>query len=666
MLSYIIVILISVAYAILFYHRTNPELAVKQRIYVTVLRSLIMSLVLLFLLSPVIYYIRRYKEHPEVILLKDNSASMQIVNQGKNKEKKLEPVYNTLKSAYKKAGYSVKELKFADGLNGKPTTTFIVPSLEEIIKLRGKKPVKNIILFSDGWYHDTDLRILKTFDIPIYTITDSAKSYSNDLQVSDFRHNKQGYRNELNLFETSIKSDGYKGNAVARFLVDGNVVKEKTVSFQKEPIQSAAFNHRFAQLGLHKVEVQVSAKGLNETTLSNNNFTSAIDILNDKERILLVTDVPNWDIKFILDVIRENNRIEPISVTIKGNEIYQGEKKISINNWDNITSIVIVNQGSLVMPSSFANLIVKQVKQGSGLLYFGLPVPQLNEILPLKKSNIQSSYKGLFKLLPSAGLYSVFKIDDEETRQIPPVDYYYLTQSLQAEILAVMDNVSKSPAIALSTLYKGKVASFSFINLWRWQMQSTLPAYKTFFTDILTWMSNKSSGQLNALYETSYYLDEQIEIKLTAIDEIRKVRTNLAPGILVQDVKNDSVFSDFMVQDDDMHAIRFRLNKPGEYHFKITDKNSNQSVNGKFIVLSQNLEDRDLGYNNPILNWIAVQTQGKSANIEEYDNLNPIAASETDRLEKREFPLYKKWYFVSLFILLFCIELYLRRRWGLL
>jgi hypothetical protein len=29
-------------------------------------------------------------------------------------------------------------------------------------------------------------------------------------------------------------------------------------------------------------------------------------------------------------------------------------------------------------------------------------------------------------------------------------------------------------------------------------------------------------------------------------------------------------------------------------------------------------------------------------------------------------PLYRKWYIITLFLLSFCVELYLRKRWGLL
>ena len=666
MLSYIIAGLVSAAAAVVFYYRTNPGLAQKQRISLAVLRAAALGLVFLFLLTPIIYYIRHYTERPEVILLKDTSASMEINHLSQSKSAWMESAYSQLKSAYRDAGYIVKEQVFADGLNGSKNSTFLIPALEELRKLNGKADLRQIFLFSDGWLRDTDLRLLNNYDTPIHAVCDTAQQQTSDIMVSDFRHNKQGYRNELSLFEASVKASGYTGSGTVRFLIDDRVISEKSVSWQREPVQTVTFDHRFVRTGLHKVEVQVSAAGVIELTQSNNSFSGAIDILSDKERILLFTDAPNWDTKFILDVIRENTRIDPSSYTVKGSELLLGEQKSAITNWDNISAIIIVNQGSLQLQSALAQNIMNQVRQGCGLLYMGLPVAQLSEILPLKQANIRSSYKGLLKLLPAAGVYSAFNIPPEELSQIPPVDYFYLSAAAESEVLAVMDNAQSSPAAAVSAALSGKVISFSFLNLWRWQLQSRNQGYKAFTSDLLTWLSNRTVGQFRALHEPAYYPEEPVVIRLTAIDETRRARADLAPRITVMNAKNESVFSDFMLPDDDNYKIDFRLQTPGQYSFRIVDQNSGKSTDGRFMLIAQNLEARDLGYNLSLLRWITQQTGGRLMNLSEAASFQPAKAVRADRMEKKDFPLYKKWYLITLFIIVFCLELFFRRRWGLL
>ncbi len=666
MLAYIIAGIASLAVALVFYHRTSPELSHRQRIGLTAMRAVVIGLLFLFLLTPIIYYIRHYREKPEIILLKDVSASMQIKHPEKPKSARLSEAYEKLRSEYQSAGYGVKEMVFADGLNGKPDNTYFIPALEQIKQWQGKALLSGIILFSDGWFRDTDQRILKSYDVPVIAVADTARVLTADLLVSDLRHNRQGYRNELSLFETVLQAGNYKGSAKVSFLVNDKVIKEKTVSFQREQSITETFDHRFSQTGLQKLEIRISAQGLNEISLSNNNFFSAIDILNEKEKILLFTDAPNWDTKFFLDTIRDNNRLEANSYTLKSGVLFSGEERANIKSWDNINTVIIVNQGGLQIDNALAGNIINLVKRGTGLLYIGQPITQLAEVLPLGLSNIRSIYKGLIRPLPAAATYSAFNIPVDELNQIPPVDYYYLATKAQAEVLAIMDNVQKSPAIAVSSVSGGKVAAFAFLNLWRWQLQSKTQAYKSFASDVLTWLSNRQTGQLNALYEPGYYLDEPIEIKLTAIDDVRRTRQNLSPRLSVYNAKNDSVFSDFMLQDKDEYRIKFRLNTPGEYRFRIADLTTNQSTSGRFMVSRQNLEARDLGYNLPLLGWISVQTGGRLLSVDDALSYKPVKATEAERIEKREFPLYKKWYLICLFILVFCLELFFRRRWGLL
>lgn len=663
---YIISVIVSAVLAAVLYYRTKPELAYKQRITLAGFRFIILFLLFLFLLTPLVYYIKRYRERPVVIMLKDTSASMQIDHLGKTKAAALEAPYSSLSKTYKQAGYTVKELEFADGLKGAKNTTFILSALAQLRATLSKAPLKSIVVWSDGWFRDSDLNIVKGYDVPISTVADTTQNQNADLAATDLRHNRQGYRNELAMFEADIKSTGYKGAAQVQFLINSSVVAEKTISFQKEPVQTVVFDNRFSRVGLHRIEVKIKSAQLNERTLSNNQYSSAIDILNDKEKILLLTDAPNWDNKFMLDAIRENNRWQPQSITVKGSELFQGEQKTTLNNLDNVSVIIIINQGTIQLDSRVLQSIVAKVNQGCGLLLCGMPLTQLNDILPLRQSNIRSSYQGLIKLLPAAGGYSAFQIPAEELSQIPPVDYFYVAPSAQAEVLATLDNAQKSPAIAVSNQSNGKVVSFSFLSLWRWQMQSKSLAYRNFITDLIVWLSNQASGQMSAQYQPSYFMGEPIEIKLTATDEIHKLKQNLAPRISVFNAKKDSIFSDFMTLDNDKYKIRFRLDKPDDYQFTIKDGASGQSVQGRFVLQSQNLEARDLGYNIPMLSWMAVQTGGKFLNLQEAMNYKPIKAVETDRTENKEFPLYKKWYLLALFIGLFCLELFLRRRWGLL
>jgi hypothetical protein len=591
---------------------------------------------------------------------------MQNTLLGKTKASQMKSAKDVISESYKISRYNIQEYAFADGINGDKNSTSLVPSIERILQEQKDSDINAMVLFSDGWFKDTDLRIVKNLNIPIYCVIDTTRNVSIDLAISEFRHNKQGYRNEPNLFEVDVKSTQYKGKTLVQFFVNGSKINEKSISFQNGLAQSVAFDYRFPKTGLQKLEAKVVAQEVKETSLWNNSYASAIDILNDKEQILLITDAPNWDSKFIIDSVKENNRLEVLSYTAKSKQLYLGEKKSAINNWDNITSIVLINQGSIQLDLTTAGNIIKKVKQGTGLLYMGLPISELAEVLPLRLSNIKSSYQGLLKFSPTSGAYSAFQIPNDELTKIPPVDYYYLTHSNESIIIASMDNTQKSPAIALSNQNNGKVVSFAFLSLWKWQMQSKSQAYKTFISDLITWLRNKSSSQFLAMYEPSYLLGDPIEFKLIAVDELRKTRLSIAPKITIFNEKMDSVYSDFMVSDNDNYKLQVKLTQPGQYSFRISDKSTQNNINGRFLVHAQNTESRDIDYNLPMLSWLAAQTGGRLLNMEQVQAFKPIEAVNKTKIERKENQIYKKWYFLSLFILIFCLELFLRRRWGLL
>ncbi|HRR01024.1 MAG TPA: hypothetical protein P5518_06860, partial [Candidatus Cloacimonas sp.] len=66
------------------------------------------------------------------------------------------------------------------------------------------------------------------------------------------------------------------------------------------------------------------------------------------------------------------------------------------------------------------------------------------------------------------------------------------------------------------------------------------------------------------------------------------------------------------------------------------------------------------------LSWLANETGGKVLYASNIDSYNPTPAKPIEQITRKEIPLYKKWYVIALFIFIFCLELFFRRRWGLL
>jgi hypothetical protein len=139
-----------------------------------------------------------------------------------------------------------------------------------------------------------------------------------------------------------------------------------------------------------------------ESRLSNNSYPGAIEVLADKQRILLISDKPAWDNKFTLDAIATNPRWQTESYLNREGRLFSGETPVSRLSAENLAVIVIINNGNLKLDSATASFVNSSFGRGIGLLYQGLPVAELASSLPLQRSNIQSSYQGF--LAPPPGL----------------------------------------------------------------------------------------------------------------------------------------------------------------------------------------------------------------------------------------------------------------------
>ncbi len=79
------------------------------------------------------------------------------------------------------------------------------------------------------------------------------------------------------------------------------------------------------------------------------------------------------------------------------------------------------------------------------------------------------------------------------------------------------------------------------------------------------------------------------------------------------------------------------------------------------------LENASSGLNNNFLRFIANQTDGKVISSEEdLTQLDEITRNPEENIIPREIRLWRKWYIPALFILLFCTELFIRKKKGLL
>lgn len=665
MLKYVLPILFALLISGYYNYRTQPEIPVSRRWMLFALRFVSLLILLTLLLNPILYYTQRKTLAPKAILLEDSSASMELKHGSSAKAASLKPLADKLAGQFRDAGYELETYRFAAGLEGDKSGSLLAKTIEDLAKAKKLNRPAAMILLSDGWLRDESLAAISRLGSPFYVIADSSSTPIPDLEISSVISNRYAYRGEPNTIRADIVSHNYSGPVQARLLVGSKTISTQNLRLEEGKAQSLDFNHRFNSTGFFPWKVELSAL-TSESRLSNNSYPGAIEVLADKQRILLISDKPAWDNKFTLDAIATNPRWQTESYLNREGRLFSGETPVSRLSAENLAVIVIINNGNLKLDSATASFVNSSFGRGIGLLYQGLPVAELASSLPLQRSNIQSSYQGFLSPTPQGSAYPMLSPLTSSAKDLPPLDYYYVSALPGSEILATINNPQNSPAIAEKTMGGSRCLAFATLNLWRWQLQSGEEGYNKLISSSLTWLSNKSSGAYSAIYNNSYFLGEEIRIRLRNEDEVRQSKLDANPRIRILGKNNKEVAADYMTRDGDEFSFTASLKEPGTYSFEISDKESGQSTKGRFELSDSSLEKRDFGYNLPLLSWLANETNGKLLFQSNLNAFSPLPAQAEELVSRKEIALYKKWYFLSLFILAFCLELYFRRRWGLL
>ncbi len=661
MLVFVVSILISVLVAVFLYHRARPAISKGRAVSLAALRAVTLFIALILLLSPVYSYLRTRRLKPEIVMLMDNSRSME--NGGKGAFMKTQA--KLLEGKYRQAGYKVVRHNFASGLNGDKADTRLKPTLEQLAASHDLSKVQNILLFSDGWLKDEDLGQIKQLGLPISSIADSSKFEEIDLQVCSLRNNRHAYRGEPALFKAEVMSRNYSGPAQVQLLLKDKVLQSKEVALKADEVQSVEFTHTFQGLGFQNLQVRIQAGGVKEKSLGNNSYPTAVEVLADKEHIYMITDKIAWDNKFISDVILANSRWQSTSYTLQNGVIKQGERQVNGFGAKLPAVLVVINNGELKADAKLVDLVRRAHAAGSGILWQGMPLAELSSILALAPSNVSGSYQGFLKLTSQNQAYPLINIESGEMKNIPPLDFYYLKAAADAQVLATIDQQAEPPAIALRAA-SGKVINLGFLNLWRWQLQSPGSSYKDIFSNMLTWLGKGSASSFRAIFENSYFQNEQFTIGLRAEDAIKEVRADLSPTLKIKDEAGKEVYSDFMTHAEEDYQATLSLTKAGNYSFEISDPASKEKINGSFNVAKGSREERDLHYNLPLLQWLASESGARVLNQSEVERFSPPEAQEIKETSMFELPIYRKWYVLTLFLITFGVELFFRRRWGML
>ncbi len=643
----------------LFYRRTLPQIFGWQKYLLISLRSIALITLLTLLFNPIFYYVNQKIVKPKIVILNDVSESMQQKIGAKSKAEHLAEINN--KILLKCKNCHKMEFNFAAGIEGNKNSTNLNKTISELADKTNLKNVKSIFLFSDGWFSDENLSKIEKLNIPIYTFNPHIESVDFDISISELRYNKTAYINEPTPLNISLQAENYSEFAKVKLLLNNEIIATKKVNFNNSNFEQIDFELNFDKIGLHTFDVIIESKKQNELNQNNNKQSGAIQVKNSKTKMVIISDRLNWDAKFIIDAIKQNSRWEH-RFLLKNNDLFDGRKKIKLSELDNIGLIILINNGKLKISNYEKKLINNFYKNEGNLVLIGKPISAFENISPAIASRISNSFNAVFKIGKNGERYDSFSMMNNN---IPPVDYYYVREKVQSQILAFMDNEEKSPAILLDS--SESILQFVFTGLYKWQLWDENGDYNNFIYNIISWMEQKKTNRfIGFTNKNIYYNSEPVNITLQAFDEKLSPIRDINAKLTIMDENGKIILEKFMIRQDDEYKSQVTSLIPNKYKYQISAEKLALKTSGQFIVSSTNSENYDKNFNIPLLKFIGEQSRGKMISLNEIDNFQIYAVENFVEKIIKEIPIYKKWYIITLFLLSFCLELFFRKRWGLL
>jgi hypothetical protein len=442
-------------------------------------RALSVAIIAFLLLAPLLRTISRTLEKPVIVFLQDNSLSV-LQNRDSSFYKNEYPglVDNFLASLNENFDTRIyhfgNNIKDNDTLNFREKQTDIDFALREVINLYANRNVGAFVLASDGIYNKgaNPFYSAGMAKVPIYTIALGDTTVEKDLLIGKVSHNKIAFLN--NSFPVEIRVDARKlagSNTVLKVLKGNDIVFTKAISIDKNDFQeSISLQLEANQPGLQRYIVTVTEVS-GEFTIKNNVRDFYIDVIDSRQKILILAEAPHPDIAAIRQAIESNQNYE-VEVAIAS----------SFNKSLKAYGLVILHQ----LPSGKNNAarFLDEIKTAS-IPFFSILGLQSNVMsfgnmgsginVSGLRGNLSSDFQAKFN--PSFGL---FTISDELRRSLnnfPPLSapyaQYRLTGNANVMLYQKIGQVeTDSPLLLFMESDVQRSAIMVGEGMWRWRMQN--------------------------------------------------------------------------------------------------------------------------------------------------------------------------------------------------
>ena len=682
-------ILLGLIYAISLYYRDH-KFSDHSKIYPIImglLRFFTVFGISFLLLNPLIKYFDQDTQKPIIVLAEDISKSISFKD--KNLQEKSHSALTDISKQLSEK-YEVKHLQFGSNvlqseLDSTASNSSDISGLIQYISDNySSDHIGAIVLSTDGIYNQgiNPIYTPSKIAVPIYSIALGDTTQSKDLLLKNVYHNKIAYLG--NEFITQIAFQAFNAKGQTTKIEVYKISPQSTRKKVHEQLITISDKAYFETID---IQIKADVAGINqyriilksiedELTYDNNSKDIYVDVLDMKQKILIVAAAPHPDISAIQTIVDENQ-----NYTI---DIQHASDKKSIK----FASYDLVILHNLPNSSHSLDQIMPELDKRK--------IPRLfiigSEVDFNKFNTIQNCIKAKGNINSISEIQAKFNtnfrsfIIDPSLQQIiekfPPLvngfGDYELLKGANVLLKQTISNVNTEyPLLAYKDEQGIKTGVLAGEGIWKWKLfeyleNSNNEAVSQLLRKSIQYLTLKNDKRKLRVETSKNIFNENESIIITAqlFNDNYELVNEPEINAIIKDQDGNSyefVFS----RVEDFYRLNANQLPSGNYNlYASTILNGNKlDHKSRFSIKEIQLELYDLTANHDVLQALSEKTNGKVYSLEESSNLAVDLNSNTTikplifQTERSNSLIDYKW-ILALLIVLLVVEWFVRRFLG--
>jgi hypothetical protein len=590
-------------------------------------------------------------------------------------------------------------------------------AVARLLEESASRQIAGIVLFSDG--QNTGGRspneaalAAKAVNTPIFTVPVGTATRLRDVAIVDVFTTGLVSLGDTARVSVTVESQGFDKRPVKVILKDGDKQLDvKDLILNSAEQQQIELTFKTEQPGPRYLTVHIPPLAEEPDYLrANNTDTAFLRVSEEKIKVLLIDGLPRWDFRFLKNAMRRDNGLGGV-MSKEGKEIdvrvetewrrlpaleQKAALPRTLEKLSEYHTIILGDVSPAMLDTAFIDMLVKAVREkGVGLIVAAgtqaMPHRYDDRLLDLLPVRLRKGVNGMLPsgvpsfrldLAPEGVIHEATRFYDDPGRnqnawtQLPRYYWAAATEKPAAGATVLVWNPlpgkdGKLPLIAHHYAGKGKVMFVGTDSTWLWRQNVGDRFFYKFWgqgvrsvarTDARD--AKKSRVEVRPVRAQP---GEQAEIELRAVNAEGSPLTAATATVQIQGggtANTVELTSDPMVKG--RYLGRFTPATAAEYRISYTAPGQADLVEARLRVSATSEEMRQPNVNRPALEQLATSSGGQLVELPGLDSIAEQLKGEPSFRElHREADLWDNWMTLTLLVVLYSLDVGLRRLLGL-